>query len=62
MDPSAYLVIRTYHMGGPWFTLKGAHELVIRRGGSSLQLRRWSIQAQRAKLWAALFFQTWEGW
>lgn len=56
-----YLLIRTFHLGGFWFSLRGAHELSIRREGNTLQLRRWSYSAQQAKPWASLAFKTWEG-
>jgi hypothetical protein len=39
----------------------GAHELRIEREGSALQLKRWSHSDQCSKLWAVLYFQTWEG-
>jgi hypothetical protein len=39
----------------------GAHELCIEREGSALQLKRWSRSEQCSKLWAALYFLTWEG-
>jgi len=39
----------------------GAHELCIGREGSALQLKRWSRSEQCSKLWAALYFLTWEG-
>ncbi|ROT34779.1 hypothetical protein SODALDRAFT_85006 [Sodiomyces alkalinus F11] len=56
----AFLLIRTFHMNTPWFSLRGAHELCIHREGSALQLRRWSQTAQCSKPWASLYFQTWE--
>lgn len=61
MNQCAFLLIRTFHMGSPWFSLRGAHELCIQREGSSLQLRRWSQTAQASKPWAWLYFKTWEG-
>lgn len=57
----AFLLIRTFHMGSPWLSLRGAHELCIHREGSALQLQRWSQTAQCPKPWASLYFQTWEG-
>ncbi len=47
--------------GNPWFSLHGAHELCISREGSALQLKRWSRSEQCSKLWAVLYFLTWEG-
>ncbi|KAH9218477.1 hypothetical protein DL95DRAFT_360676 [Leptodontidium sp. 2 PMI_412] len=38
----------------------GVHELCVRRKGSSLQFRRWSVNKMHPKLWMALFFKTWE--
>ncbi|KAK0104621.1 hypothetical protein ONS95_004907 [Cadophora gregata] len=38
----------------------GVHELCVRRKGSSLQFRRWSLNKMHPKLWMALFFKTWE--
>lgn len=60
-DRCPYFLLRTYHMGGPWFALRGAHELCINREGSCLQLQRWSPTEGCAKLWASLCFMTWEG-
>lgn len=48
-------------MGGPWFALRGAHELCIHREGDLLQLKRWSRSENCAKIWATLRFITWEG-
>ncbi|KAL2758856.1 hypothetical protein ACRALDRAFT_2040926 [Sodiomyces alcalophilus JCM 7366] len=59
-DQCAFLFIRTFHLGSPWLSLRGAHELCIHREGSALQLRRWSQSAQCSKPWASLYFQTWE--
>ncbi|OLN97137.1 hypothetical protein CCHL11_02245 [Colletotrichum chlorophyti] len=61
VNQTPYLLLRTYHMGAPWFSLRGTHELVIHREGSSLQLNRWSTSEQVPKLWASLYFKTWEG-
>jgi len=61
VNQSPYLLIRTFHQGNPWFSLRGAHELCINREGSALQLKRWSRSEQCSKLWAVLFFLTWEG-
>ncbi|KAK0730566.1 hypothetical protein B0H67DRAFT_39137 [Lasiosphaeris hirsuta] len=60
VDQSPYLLIRTIQGGNPWFSLHGAHELCIGREGSALQLKRWSRTEQCSKLWAALYFLTWE--
>lgn len=60
-NQSPYLLIRTFHQGNPWFSLRGAHELCISREGSALQLKRWSRSEHCSKLWAVLFFLTWEG-
>lgn len=60
VDQSPYLLIRTMQGGNPWFSLRGAHELCISREGSALQLKRWSRSEQCSKLWAALYFMTWE--
>lgn len=61
INQSPYLLIRTFHLGNPWFSLRGAHELCISREGSALQLKRWSRSEKCSKLWAVLFFLTWEG-
>lgn len=61
INKSPYLLIRSYWKSNPWFSLRGAHELVINREGSALQLKRWSQSEKRSKPWAVLFFQTWEG-
>ncbi|KAK0628124.1 hypothetical protein B0T17DRAFT_486231 [Bombardia bombarda] len=61
VNQSPYLLIRTVQGGNPWFALRGAHELCIGREGSALQLKRWSRSEQCSKLWAALYFLTWEG-
>lgn len=60
-DQCPYLLMRTIQGGNPWFSLLGAHELCIGREGSALQLKRWSRSEQCSKLWAALYFLTWEG-
>lgn len=60
-DGCPYLLLRTFHMGAPFFSLRGAHELCIERDDSALQLRRWSRSEGRPKLWAILSFITWEG-
>jgi hypothetical protein len=48
-------------MGTPWFSLRGAHELVVERNGSCLQFWQWSANDQCTKKWASLCFLTWEG-
>lgn len=48
-------------MGGPWFSLRGVHELCIQRENDSIQFKRWSRSENCSKLWATLRFQTWEG-
>lgn len=48
-------------MGGPWFSLRGVHELCIQRENDSIQFKRWSHSENCSKLWATLRFQTWEG-
>ncbi|OAA42620.1 hypothetical protein NOR_04751 [Metarhizium rileyi] len=60
-DNCAYLLLRMTKDWKPWFSIRGVHELCIRRRGSSLELRRWSLKANRAKPWAILGFNTWEG-
>lgn len=59
-DLAPYFIIRTMQGEMPYFSLRGAHELVISREGSALQLKRWSHTEQCSKLWAVLYFQTWE--
>ncbi|KAI5466230.1 hypothetical protein BGZ63DRAFT_438061 [Mariannaea sp. PMI_226] len=59
-DRCPYLLMRTYHLGTPWFSLRGAHELCVERDGSCLQFWRWSTSEGCAKLWASLCFMTWE--
>lgn len=44
----------------PLHSCYGVHELCIRRKGSSLQFRRWSVNRMHPTLWMALFFKTWE--
>lgn len=61
VDQCPYFLMRTLQADAPWFSLFGAHELCIEREGSALQLKRWSRSADSSKLWAALYFQTWEG-
>ncbi|KAF5705214.1 hypothetical protein FGLOB1_8099 [Fusarium globosum] len=59
-DRCPYLLLRTFHMGTPWFSLRGAHELCVERNGSSLQFWRWSSSEHCPKMWANLCFMTWE--
>jgi hypothetical protein len=59
-DGSPYFLLRTFHMGGPWYSKQGAHELCIDRDHSAIRLRRWSKTENCAKLWAVLHFMTWE--
>ncbi|KAF4335245.1 hypothetical protein FBEOM_10895 [Fusarium beomiforme] len=59
-DRCPYFLLRTFHMGTPWFSLRGAHELCVERNGSSLQFWRWSTSEHCAKMWANLCFMTWE--
>ncbi|EXL50108.1 hypothetical protein FOCG_10194 [Fusarium oxysporum f. sp. radicis-lycopersici 26381] len=59
-DRCPYFLLRTFHMGTPWFSLRGAHELCVERNGSSLQFWRWSSSEQCPKIWANLCFMTWE--
>ncbi|GAB1311187.1 DH domain-containing protein [Madurella fahalii] len=59
-NQSPYYLMRTMKGDTPWFSLLGAHELCIEREGSALQLKRWSHSEQCSKLWAALYFLTWE--
>lgn len=60
-DQCPYFLLRTMQNNTPWYSLFGAHELCIEREGSALQLKRWSRSEQCSKLWAALYFLTWEG-
>jgi hypothetical protein len=59
-DRCPYFLLRTFHMGGPWYSKHGVHELCIEREGSSLRLKRWSKSEGCSKLWAVLYFMTWE--
>lgn len=59
-DNCAYLLLRVLRDDKAWYALRGAHELCIEREGSSLHLRRWSKNENCSKLWATLFFRTWE--
>ncbi|OHE92323.1 hypothetical protein CORC01_12385 [Colletotrichum orchidophilum] len=60
LNQTPYFLLRTYHLGAQWFSLRGTHELVIKREASSLQLDRWSVSQRAPKLWASLYFKTWE--
>ncbi|RGP65311.1 hypothetical protein FLONG3_9287 [Fusarium longipes] len=59
-DKCPYFLLRTFHMGTPWFSLRGAHELCVERNGSCLQFWRWSAREQCTTKWASLCFLTWE--
>ncbi|KAH0528121.1 hypothetical protein TsFJ059_003023 [Trichoderma semiorbis] len=59
-DGSPFLLLRTFYMGGPWFSVRGVHELCIQRENDSIQFKRWSRSENCSKLWATLRFQTWE--
>jgi hypothetical protein len=61
VDQSPYLLIRSFQHGNPVFSLRAAHKLCISREGSALQLKRWSTSEGCSKLWAVLYFITWEG-
>lgn len=61
IDQAPYLLIRSLQGEAAWFSSYGVHELCIGREGSALQLKRWSRSEQCSKLWAALYFITWEG-
>lgn len=62
-DNSPYLVIRSLDTGTniPAFSMYGVHNLCIERDGSCLVLKRWSYTERCAKMWALLYFLTWEG-
>ncbi|KAF9876547.1 hypothetical protein CkaCkLH20_05955 [Colletotrichum karsti] len=60
LNQTPYVLLRSFHQGAPWFTLRGTHELVIHREGSTLCLNRWSQVDNMPKLWAGLCFKTWE--
>ncbi|TDZ53530.1 hypothetical protein CTRI78_v006902 [Colletotrichum trifolii] len=60
VNQTPYVLLRNYHQGAPWFSLRGTHELVIHREGSALHLNRWSKADNRPKMWAVLCFKTWE--
>lgn len=55
-----YVMLRTYHMGSQWCSTKGTNEICIKRNRSAIELRRWSRKEGTAKLWAKLYFVTWE--
>lgn len=59
-DQIPYFLLQTYHMDGPWYSLRGAHEIIIDRDGSNLLFRQWSPAENRSKLWATLCFMSWE--
>ena len=60
-DRCPYLLLRTSHMAQPWFSQRGAHQLVVDREGGALHFKRWSKSEKCPKLWAVLYFITWEG-
>ncbi|KAI8270821.1 hypothetical protein K4K58_006611 [Colletotrichum sp. SAR11_239] len=61
VNQTPYILLRTFHQGAPWFSLRGTHELVIHREHSNaLHLNRWSQVDRMPKLWAGLSFKTWE--
>ncbi|OAA53790.1 hypothetical protein SPI_09235 [Niveomyces insectorum RCEF 264] len=57
-----YMVIRSLEMGSnnPLYSIRGIHELCISRDDSCLVLKRWSHTERCSKLWAVLYFLTWE--
>ncbi|ORY66119.1 uncharacterized protein BCR38DRAFT_173137 [Pseudomassariella vexata] len=60
-DEAPFLLIRTMQFGSSWVSLRGAHELSIRRGTSNtLTLTRWSKSEEHSKPWAILSFITCE--
>ncbi|KID66534.1 hypothetical protein MAN_04815, partial [Metarhizium hybridum] len=59
-DDCAYLLLRMFKDEKPWFSLRGVHELCIKRCGNSLRFRRWSMNANNSKIWAKLCFNAWE--
>ncbi|KAM4055017.1 hypothetical protein HRG_005830 [Hirsutella rhossiliensis] len=59
-DNSPYLSLRILENGNPWFSVRGAHELCVKRRESSLQFKRWSRTEGHSKVWAVLCFMTWE--
>jgi len=61
-DDSPWVVVRQTFPNQVVYTMtKGVHELCIERDGSALILKRWSQASQCAKMWAELYFITWEG-
>ncbi|KAL2168443.1 hypothetical protein VTG60DRAFT_7245 [Thermothelomyces hinnuleus] len=60
VDQCPYFLMRILQNSAPWYSMFGAHELCIEREGSALQLKRWSRSEQCSRLWAALYFITWE--
>ncbi|KAK8097715.1 uncharacterized protein PG998_013201 [Apiospora kogelbergensis] len=62
LEETPFLMVRQIHSGEPWASIKGAHELCIKRDfDSRLTLNRWSSSEGRSKPWAQLTFITWEG-
>ncbi|SPO00898.1 uncharacterized protein DNG_03646 [Cephalotrichum gorgonifer] len=58
--PQQHLSLVTSHQGIQWLAVRGVHELRIQRKHSAVELWRWSESTQTSKLWAALYFITWE--
>lgn len=61
VNHAPYLMLRSFYRGREWYSLRGIHELLIQRRRSAVELQRWSHSEERPKLWAALYFLTWEG-
>ncbi|EFW98664.1 hypothetical protein CMQ_4516 [Grosmannia clavigera kw1407] len=61
-DEAPFIAIRSLHLGTntPLMSVRGIHELCISRDGSCLVLKRWSQSEGCSKLWAVLYFITWE--
>ena len=60
VNKASHIMFRTYHLGSQWFCTKGTNEICIKRNRSAIELRRWSHHEGTAKLWAKLYFVTWE--
>jgi hypothetical protein len=61
IDDVPYIMLQTYHQGVRWFSTKGTNEICIKRKGSAIELKRWSNREGMARMWAKLYFVTWEG-
>jgi hypothetical protein len=48
-------------LNAPWFSVRAVHELRVSRDGSALHFKRKSYSENCTKLWAVLYFMTWEG-